>query len=130
MLAVAFWSLPSIKQEFVGSLFEGLSSVEGEIMKIAIIGAGNIGGNLTRRLTTLGHEVTVANSRGPETLAELVAETGASAADASEAAEGADLVVVTIPECKVPLLPVGFLDGANEEVVVVDTGNYYPQQRD
>ena len=130
MLAVVFWSLPSIKQEFVGSLFEGPSGVEGEIMKIAIIGAGNIGGNLTRRLTSLGHEVTVANSRGPETLAELVAETGASAADASEAAEGADLVVVTIPECKVPLLPVGFLDGANEEVVVVDTGNYYPQQRD
>ena len=36
-------------------------------MKIAIIGAGNIGGNLTRRLTALGHEVSVANSRGPQT---------------------------------------------------------------
>ena len=51
-------------------------------MKISIIGAGNIGGNLTRRLTQLGHEVTVANSRGPETLVELTAETGARAATA------------------------------------------------
>jgi 8-hydroxy-5-deazaflavin:NADPH oxidoreductase len=49
-------------------------------MKIAIIGAGNIGGTLTRRLTALGHDVSVANSRGPETLADLAAETGASAA--------------------------------------------------
>ena len=48
-------------------------------MKIGIIGAGNIGGNLTRRLTALGHEVAVANSRGPETLADLAAETGATA---------------------------------------------------
>ena len=48
-------------------------------MKIGIIGAGNIGGNLTRRLTALGHDVSVANSRGPETLAALAEETGATA---------------------------------------------------
>jgi predicted dinucleotide-binding enzyme len=105
-------------------------SFEGEIVKIAIIGAGNIGGNLTRRLTHLGHDVTVANSRGPESLAELTTLTGATAVVASEAALGADLVIVTIPEKNVPRLPQGFLDGANENVVVVDTGNYYPQQRD
>lgn len=46
-------------------------------MKIGIIGAGRIGGTLTRRLTVFGHEVSVANSRGPETLADLAAETGA-----------------------------------------------------
>lgn len=99
-------------------------------MKIGIIGAGNIGGNLTRRLTQLGHQVTVANSRGPETLAELVAETGATAAHAEQAVVDADLVIVTIPENKVPNLPKGFLKGAKEGVVVIDTGNYYPQQRD
>jgi len=48
-------------------------------MKIGIIGAGHIGGVLTRRLTQLGHDVTVANSRGPETLTDLAAETGARA---------------------------------------------------
>jgi len=99
-------------------------------MKIGIIGAGNIGGNLTRRLTALGHDVTVANSRGVESLAELVAETGAKAATAATAANGADLVVVTIPEKNIPDLPKGFLDGAKEGVVVIDTGNYYAQRRD
>lgn len=99
-------------------------------MKIGIIGAGNIGGNLTRRLTKLGHEVRVANSRGPESLADLVAETGATAVQADAAALDADLVVVTIPEKKIPDLDKGFLKGAKKDAVVIDTGNYYPQQRD
>jgi hypothetical protein len=99
-------------------------------MRIGIIGAGNIGGTLTRRLTALGHEVSVANSRGPETLADLAAQTGAKAVGVSEAAIDADVVVVTIPERSIPNLPAGFLDGAAKDVVVIDTGNYYPQQRD
>lgn len=99
-------------------------------MKIGIIGAGNIGGALTRRLTQLGHDVSVANSRGPETLADLASETGAHAVDVSHAADGADLVVVTIPEKRVPDLPRGVLAGAKDDAVVVDTGNYYPRQRD
>ncbi len=98
-------------------------------MKIGIIGAGNIGGNLTRRFAALGHEVRVANSRGPETLADLAAETGAAAVTAEEAAQGADLVVVTVPQKAVPGLPAGILDAA-PDAVVIDTGNYYPQQRD
>ncbi|MGW3208540.1 NADPH-dependent F420 reductase [Streptomyces sp. NPDC001135] len=99
-------------------------------MKIGIIGAGNIGGNLTRRLTALGHEVSVANSRGPETLRELAEETGATAVRAADAAKGAQVVVVTVPLKAVPDLPSGLLDGAAEGVAVIDTGNYYPQQRD
>ncbi|MEU5310168.1 NAD(P)-binding domain-containing protein [Streptomyces sp. NPDC021562] len=99
-------------------------------MKIGIIGAGNIGGNLTRRLTALGHEVSVANSRGPETLTALVEETGAKAVRAEEAARGAQVVVVTVPLKAVPDLPAGLLDGAAEGAAVIDTGNYYPQQRD
>ncbi|MGW7442305.1 NADPH-dependent F420 reductase [Kitasatospora sp. NPDC054795] len=99
-------------------------------MKIGIIGAGNIGGNLTRRLTSLGHEVSVANSRGPETLKALVEETGATAVTVSEAARGAQVVVVTVPLKSVPDLPAGLLDGAAEGVAVIDTGNYYPKERD
>lgn len=99
-------------------------------MKIGIIGAGNIGGNLTRRLTALGHDVSVANSRGPETLKDLAQETGATPVRAEEAAKGAEVVVVTVPLKAVPDLPAGLLDGAAEGVAVIDTNNYYPKQRD
>lgn len=98
-------------------------------MRIGIIGAGNIGGALARRLTALGHEVAVANSRGPETLRDLVAETGATAVDVRDAARARDLVVVTIPERHVPDLPDDLFADA-DGLVVVDTGNYYPRQRD
>jgi len=99
-------------------------------MKIGIIGAGNIGGNLTRRLTALGHEVSVANSRGPHTLTALAEETGATPVAAGEAARGAEVVVITIPVKAVPVLPSGVLDGAAKDVAVIDTGNYYPKERD
>ena len=95
-------------------------------MKIGIIGAGNIGAALTRRLTALGHQVAVANSRGPETLSELADETGATAVSVDEVAEGADLVIVTIPQKAILLLPEGILDGAAAAAPIVDTGNYYP----
>jgi predicted dinucleotide-binding enzyme len=97
-------------------------------VKIGIIGAGNIGGNLTRRFTALGHDVAVANSRGPGTLADLAAETGARAVPVTEAARDAEVVIVTIPQGKVPALPDGVLAGAADGAVVVDTGNYYPQR--
>ena len=95
-------------------------------MKIGIVGAGNIGATLTRRLTALGHQVAVANSRGPETLSDLADETGATAVSVGEVANGADLVIVTIPQKAIPLLPKGILDGAAAAAPIVDTGNYYP----
>jgi predicted dinucleotide-binding enzyme len=97
-------------------------------MKIGIIGAGNIGGTLTRRLTGLGHAVSVANSRGPATLAELAAETGATATTAEEAVRGAELVVVTIPEGKVPNLSRKIFESRAPGAPIVDTGNYYPNR--
>lgn len=97
-------------------------------MKIGVIGSGNIGGNLTRLLTALGHDVSVANSRGPDTLADLAAETGATPATIAEVADGAELVIVAIPERAVPELPGDVFAGAADDVVVVDTGNYYPQR--
>jgi 8-hydroxy-5-deazaflavin:NADPH oxidoreductase len=99
-------------------------------MKIGIIGAGQIGGTLARRLTKLGHQVSIANSRGPATLADLAAETGATAVSVPEAARGMDLVVVTIPEKSIPSLPRELFANVDENTVVVDTGNYYPRQRD
>lgn len=99
-------------------------------MKIGIVGAGNIGGTLTRRLTALGHDVYVANSRNPETLAGLAKETGAKAVWAKEATRAGDVVIVTIPEAHIPDLPNDLFAGVPDNVVVVDTGNYYPQQRD
>jgi predicted dinucleotide-binding enzyme len=91
-------------------------------MKIGIIGSGNIGATLTRRLTALGHDVAVANSRGPQSLEALAGETGATAAEPATAARDADLVIVAIPLKAVPDLPAGELSGK----LVVDTGNYYP----
>ena len=99
-------------------------------MKIGIIGAGNIGGNLTRLFRKAGHEVAVANSRGPQTLKDLADETGASAVTPSEAVRDKDVVVVTIPERRISELPKNLFDGVPGNVVVIDTGHYYPRQRD
>ncbi len=99
-------------------------------MNVGIIGAGNIGGALTRRLTALGHQVFVANSRGPATLTALAKETGAKPVTVTEAARAGDIVVVTIPESKIPDLPNDLFEGVRPDVVVIDTGNYYPRERD
>jgi len=92
-------------------------------MEIGIIGAGNIGGTLARRLGALGHDVVVANSRGPATLAELAAAPGVTAGTVAEAA-ARDLVIVSIPTRAVPSLPADAFAGR----IVVDTDNYYPQR--
>jgi predicted dinucleotide-binding enzyme len=99
-------------------------------MKIGIIGAGQIGGTLARGLTKLGHSVSIANSRGPASLATLAVETGAKAVSVADAVKGAELVVVTIPEKSVPVLPNDLFRDVPAEVIVVDTGNYYPSFRD
>ena len=99
-------------------------------MKIGIIGAGQIGGTLTRRLTQLGHEVFVANARGPSSLAGLAKETGTKAVTVHEAARAGNVVIVTIPEGKVRELPKNLFEGVPRDVVVIDTGNSYPRERD
>ena len=99
-------------------------------MKIGIIGTGKIGGTLTRRLTALGHTVLVANSRGPESLTTLAAETGAIPVPLAEIAQDVEMVIVSIPLKNIPSLPGGVLDVLPADVVVVDTSNYSPKQRD
>ncbi|HYL78189.1 MAG TPA: NAD(P)-binding domain-containing protein [Bryobacteraceae bacterium] len=76
----------------------------------------------------MGHDVSVANARGPETLADLARETGAEAVTVRDAARAGELVVVTIPEGKIPKLPKDLFAGVPDNVVIVDTGNYYPQR--
>ncbi|KQR39380.1 NADPH-dependent F420 reductase [Microbacterium sp. Leaf159] len=90
---------------------------------LGIIGAGHIGSQVARVAVANGYDVVIANSRGPETLADLVAELGsqAKAATAAEAAEAGDAVVVTVPLGKIDALPVEQLAGK----IVLDTNNYY-----
>jgi 8-hydroxy-5-deazaflavin:NADPH oxidoreductase len=99
-------------------------------MKIGIIGAGHIGSTLARRFVDVGHEVSIANSRGPDTLAEVAAQTGAKPVTAEQAARAGEVVVVTIPMGKVPELPDDLFAQVPASVVVVDTCNYYPRERD
>jgi predicted dinucleotide-binding enzyme len=91
---------------------------------IGIIGSGNIGSALARALTTAGHSIVIANSRGPESLESLVAELGelATAGTVEQAAQAGQLVVVTIPLGAVASIPSHLLDGR----IVIDTNNYYP----
>ncbi|RSK43296.1 NADP oxidoreductase [Hymenobacter perfusus] len=100
-------------------------------MNIGIIGAGHIGSALGVRLTSLGHSVYIANSRGPETLKDVAQKTGATPVTAEEAAQrGTDLIVVTIPLKNIPDLPKDLFANVPAEVPVIDTSNYYPHLRD
>jgi predicted dinucleotide-binding enzyme len=96
-------------------------------MKIGILGAGSIGSTLARRLARRGHEVTIANSRGPETIGREALSTGARAVDASEVAAGVEVLIVSVPMNRnvdiaehVRAAPAG--------AVVIDTSNYYPMR--
>lgn len=95
-------------------------------MQIGIVGAGNIGSALAEALKDTDHEVRIANSRGPDTLTELAERTGATPAGVNDVAEGADLVVITVPMHATPDLPDDLLAGAADDLVVLDTNNYYP----
>jgi len=94
-------------------------------LNIGIIGTGHIGTTLVRKLTRVGHAVRMANSRGPETLAELAEETGAQAVTAEEAVQGVDVVILSIPLNKLSLMK-QLLAQLPDGVIVADTSNYYP----
>ncbi len=99
-------------------------------MKIGIIGTGNIGGTLAHRFRAADHDVAIANSRGPASLRELARETGARPVTIDEVVQGAELVVVAIPMTKVASLPAHLFADASPDLIVVDTSNYYPRERD
>jgi 8-hydroxy-5-deazaflavin:NADPH oxidoreductase len=93
---------------------------------VGFIGSGHIGSQVARLAVAHGYDVVMSNSRGPETLAALVAELGpkARAATAAEAAKAGDIVVVTVPLKNYRAVPVEPLAGK----IVIDTNNYYPQR--
>jgi predicted dinucleotide-binding enzyme len=94
-------------------------------VKIGIIGSGNIGATVTRKLARAGHSIRIANSRGPETLKDLANETGAKAVMAQDATRDVDVLILSIPFGKLPLLRDLFA-GLPKEIVVADTSNYFP----
>jgi predicted dinucleotide-binding enzyme len=95
-------------------------------MKIGIIGAGNIGATAAKLFTKAGHEVAISNSRGPESLLDVVAELSerAQASTVEDAAKFGDVVLVSIPLGKYKSLPPAPFYGK----VVIDSNNYYPER--
>lgn len=103
----------------------GPGTTKGMTMKIGIIGVGHIGKTLSQRLAAAGHDVKVANSRGPETIGADALRTGARAVPASEAVTDVDVLILSTPLGRIPdIAPI--VAGAAPDTVVIDTSNYYP----
>ncbi|WP_032368304.1 NADPH-dependent F420 reductase [Rhodococcoides fascians] len=96
-------------------------------MKIGIIGAGSIGSTIARRLARRGHEVAIANSRGPETISAAALTTGARAVTAAEAVRDVEVLIVSVPMNRNADIA-AFVRTVPEDAVVIDTSNYYPMR--
>lgn len=99
-------------------------------MEVGIIGTGNIGGTIARKLSAAGHGVRVANSGGLEGVRKFALAIGATPADVRSSVEGVDIVILAIPLPAIQELPSDLFDGVTLDVTVVDTSNYYPGMRD
>lgn len=94
-------------------------------MKVGILGTGNIGQTLARKLAKAGHEIKVANSRGPETIDRQLLVNGIRAVTAQDAVSAVDVIILSIPFSR-HLNVKPLLAGVPENTVVIDTANYYP----
>lgn len=94
-------------------------------MKIGIIGAGNIGATLARKLVVSGHDVKISNSKGPDTIRDLARKVGAKAVSKEEAVQDVEVIVLSIPFAKYPDVAPLFKN-MPEATVLIDTSNYYP----
>lgn len=99
-------------------------------MKIGVIGTGNIGGTLARKLSDAGHQVKVANSRGVEAVRSFAQDINAEPADIYEAVSGVEAVILSIPLPALSSLPKELFKELPSNVPVIDTSNYYPGLRD
>jgi predicted dinucleotide-binding enzyme len=99
-------------------------------MRIGVIGAGSMGGILARHLAKLGHQVSIANSRGSESLTALAAEIDATPVSVVDAAKTGELVIIAIPTKAVADLPQPLFANVSSSVIVIDIGNYHPELRD
>src|SRR5882762_4618667 len=95
-------------------------------MNIGIIGTGQIGEVIIRKLRGVGHPVKMANSRGPESLKDLAADTGAVPVSIEQVDQDVDVLFIVVPQKAIPELPKGLLSKAKKETIVIDVGNYYP----
>ena len=94
-------------------------------MKISVIGAGAIGGNLARRLSETGHEVLIADVRGPEAVSAEIIDAGVRAVDLEASVSARDVIILSIPFGKQPEVA-KLLSSAPDEAIIADTANYYP----
>lgn len=99
-------------------------------MKIGIIGAGEMGRCLASRLVTCGHTVSIANSREPASLKQVVENIGAEPVSIEGATKYKDVIIVSIPQKSIADLPKKLFEDIPGDTVVIDTGNYYPGLRD
>lgn len=95
-------------------------------MTIGVIGTGDIGSVIVRKLRDAGYAVKMANERGPESLKDLEAKTGAIPVSIEEVVQDVDVLFFALPQKAFPVLPKGLLDKARKETIVIDVGNYYP----
>jgi predicted dinucleotide-binding enzyme len=99
-------------------------------MNIGIIGSGEMGICLASKFVKGGHSVSMANSRGPASLKKVTEDTGAKAATVEEATIDKEVIIVSIPQKNIPNLPKNLFKDLPANVVVIETGNYYPTLRD
>jgi len=89
-----------------------------------------MGATLSCHLARLGHDVSIANSKGPESLAALAAEIGATPVSVVDAAKAGEIIIIAIPTKAVTDLPRALFANVPSSVVVIDIGNYHPELRD
>jgi 8-hydroxy-5-deazaflavin:NADPH oxidoreductase len=99
-------------------------------MNIGVIGPGEIGSVIVGKLRDAGHSVKMANSKGPESLRELAAKTGAIPVSTEQVVQNVDILFIVLPNNAIPKLPKGLLNKAKKETIVIDVGNYYPFRDD
>jgi len=95
-------------------------------MNFGVIGPGNIGEVIIRKLGDAGYPVKMANSRGPESLKDLAARTGAIPVSVEQVGQDVDMLFIVVPQKAIPELPKGLLNKARKDTIIIDVGNYYP----
>ncbi len=95
-------------------------------MNIGLIGPGQIGEVIIRKLRGVGYSGKMANSRGPESLKDLAESTGAIPVSVEQVVQDVDMLFIAVPQKAIPELPKGLLKKAKKETIVIDVGNYYP----
>lgn len=95
-------------------------------MNFGVIGPGNIGEVIIRKLRDARYPVKMANSRGPESLKDFAAKTGAVPASIEQVVQDVDIIFIVVPQKAIPELPKDLFDKIRKQTILIDVGNYYP----